>query len=232
MPQVDHGHQQRSDAGTSRQAALVVQGGPQDGTILPLSPETTTLGRESDNHVVLDEAAVSRRHALIVKTNTDHYLSDLGSTNGTYINRQKIEEGERLLRHGDVIHLGTGSVSYKFQHTGAATMVLSSTELPSDEVVVDAKGRNVYLSGERLEPPLSKREFDMLAILDARRGEAVSRDDIAMSVWSERPEGDVGNHEDRAVRPPRACPDRGGTLQAQAACHHTGLRVQAELTTQ
>ena len=127
------------------------------------------MGREKDNNIVLDEAAVSRKHAVIVKTDAGHYLSDLSSTNGTYINRRKIEEGEHLLRHGDVIHLGTSNISYKFQNTGAMTLILSATELPSVEVVVDTKARNVYMSGERLDPPLAKREFDLLSLLDSRR---------------------------------------------------------------
>jgi DNA-binding response OmpR family regulator len=53
----------------------------------------------------------------------------------------------------------------------------------SEAVVVDPKRREVYVRGERLEPAMSKKEFDLLSLLDSRRGEAVSREEIAVAVW-------------------------------------------------
>ena len=42
---------------------------------------------------------------------------------------------------------------------------------------------------------MTRKEFDLVMLLDERRSEAVSRDDIAKQVWPERPDGDLGNHE-------------------------------------
>lgn len=176
-------------------AVLLVQGGANNGMTIPLLGRTVTLGRQPDNDVVLDEAAVSRRHAVIIETKSGYSIKDLNSTNGTYVNRKRIGPEEHPLRHGDRIRLGGSNVTFIFRHSGATTLKLSVVEPPSEAVVVDAKARQVYIRGEKLEPPLSRKEFDLLQLLYSRRGEAVSREDIARYVWPERPDGDVGNHE-------------------------------------
>lgn len=177
------------------QAVLIVQGGPSHGAIKPLPSGVVTLGRQSDNFVVIDEAVVSRRHAAIVERGGAYYLRDLGSTNGTFINRQKIGEGEHLLKHNDTIRLGGSQVSLTFRHTGAPTLRISAIQPAPEPIVVDTRGRQVYLRGQLLAPPLARKEFDLLALLYSRRGEAIGRDEIARYVWPERPEGEVGEYE-------------------------------------
>ncbi len=162
---------------------LLMQGGPNTGETLALSTSHTTLGRHSDNAVVFDEALVSRRHAVIVETGAGFSIRDLGSTNGTYLNDERIGEDDRAIENGDVIRLG-----------GGRTMRLSTVGPATTDVVVDTRARQVYVKGERLEPPLTRKQFDLLMLLESRKGEAVSRDEIANSVWPERPQGDVGNH--------------------------------------
>ena len=70
-----------------------------------------TIGRKSDNDIQLDDAAVSSHHArLVLKANEylegykDVYLEDLGSTNGSVVNEQKVLK--QLLKHGDAIQIG------------------------------------------------------------------------------------------------------------------------------
>ena len=174
---------------------LVVQGGAESGSIVALSGSTTTLGRQPDNDVVLDEVAVSRYHAVIVVIDSEIRIRDLGSRNGTLVNRQRISKDDHALKQGGIIHLGGSNVSFRFQRAGTRTVSLSAIEPPSGVVVVDDKARQVYVRDQRLDPPLSRKEFDLLMLLDSKRGEATSRDEIAESVWAERPEGDVGNHE-------------------------------------
>ena len=192
----EDGSQKKSRAkDTEGDPVLVVQGGLDNGATIRLSSITHTLGRHADNDVVVDEAAVSREHAIIVKGETGYRLRDLGSTNGTFVNRRKIGTDERVLTHGDVIRLGGSTTSFKFNHAGSRTITLPAVESASDAVYVDTKARQVYVLGERLDPPTSRKEFDLLMLLDSRRGEAVSRDDISVEVWPERVQGDVGNHE-------------------------------------
>jgi len=73
------------------------------------------FGRIASNHVVIDDKAVSSEHAevLLLKGdngNVQYVLNDLGSTNGTFVNEQKIEK--QLLRHKDVIRVGWNNFSF------------------------------------------------------------------------------------------------------------------------
>ena len=155
---------------------------------------TVTLGRQSDNDIVVDEAGASRRHAAIRHADDGYYLVDLDSKNGTFVNNSRLD-GEHFLMHGDIIRLGGDDVSLVFKHPGGVTAELTVHDMEPENVSVDAKAREVWVDGNRLEPPLTRKEFDLLMLLDSRRGEAVSKDDMAAHVWSERAEGDVGDHE-------------------------------------
>lgn len=180
-------------------ASLLVQGGQGDGSLISLISATTTIGRQHDNDVVIDDASVSRRHASIIDTGSGYMVRDLVSTNGTFLNRQRIE-GEKPLKHGDVIRAGGSDTTFVFHDSmvGLQTVKVSTVDTATamqQGVYVDNRSREVYIDGELLDPALPRKEFDLLSLLYSRRGEAISRDDIAAEVWSERGEGDVGNHE-------------------------------------
>jgi pSer/pThr/pTyr-binding forkhead associated (FHA) protein len=63
-----------------------------------------TIGRLSDNTIVIDNSAVSSHHVRIAREGPQFVVEDLGSTNGTFVNGEKIEK--RALRHGDTILVG------------------------------------------------------------------------------------------------------------------------------
>ena len=69
---------------------LVVTDGELKGTVVPLSGGSVTIGRSPDSTLVLDDDYVSTRHARIYPNGTDWVLEDLGSTNGTWVNRTRI----------------------------------------------------------------------------------------------------------------------------------------------
>ncbi len=173
---------------------LVLHEGSGGEASFPLTSPMTTLGRQPGNDIVLDSPVVSRRHAIIAQSDQGYAIRDLGSTNGTFVNHQRIDQGEHLLQHGDLIQLG-GEVSLVFRHAGGRTLRVSLAGGMLYPIVVDSRARQVYVRGQPLDPPLARKEFDLLMLLEARRGEAISRDEIARDVWPERPEGDVGNHE-------------------------------------
>lgn len=81
---------------------------------IPVQFGVITVGRRSSNHIALpQDAYISGRHAEITTDNSGTYLTDLGSTNGTLINGQKLEPHERqLLLEGDEVQLG--QTRYKF----------------------------------------------------------------------------------------------------------------------
>jgi len=69
---------------------LVVVDGPIAGTTIPLTAEPITIGRADDSTVVLTDDYVSTRHARLVPGEGQWLVEDLGSTNGTYLDRQRV----------------------------------------------------------------------------------------------------------------------------------------------
>ena len=92
-------------------AALVIRaGGGRVGESFPLSGERMTIGRRPDSDVFLDDVTVSRDHALLVRRGGDFFLDDLGSLNGTYVNRHRIES--HRLEDGDELQVGKFKLTY------------------------------------------------------------------------------------------------------------------------
>lgn len=84
---------------------LVVKRGPNAGSKFFLDSETTEIGRNPDSDIFLDDITVSRRHAEITRKEGEGVkLNDVGSLNGTYVNKERVEEAE--LRSGDEIQVG------------------------------------------------------------------------------------------------------------------------------
>jgi len=83
---------------------LVVTRGEAAGSRILLDLPTTLAGRHPDSDLFLDDITVSRRHAEIVRDGDTYRVRDAGSLNGTYVNRERIEEA--ALTHGDVLQVG------------------------------------------------------------------------------------------------------------------------------
>ena len=88
----------------------VRSGGPQ-GAVFRLSQPSVAIGREPSSEVFLDDVTVSRRHATIEFSGRGAVLKDLGSLNGTYVNRRRIEADEPL-ESGDEIQVGKFRLVY------------------------------------------------------------------------------------------------------------------------
>jgi pSer/pThr/pTyr-binding forkhead associated (FHA) protein len=83
---------------------LIVRAGAQAGARFALQEEITRLGRHPESEISLDDITVSRRHAVIERTDDGYVISDAGSLNGTYVNQERVER--LLLRHGDELQIG------------------------------------------------------------------------------------------------------------------------------
>jgi hypothetical protein len=102
------------DEVTAQGAALVIRaGGGRVGESFPLDHDRMTIGRRPDSDVFLDDVTVSRDHALLVKRGGDYYLDDLGSLNGTYVNRHRIES--HRLEDGDELQVGKFKLTFLSQ---------------------------------------------------------------------------------------------------------------------
>jgi pSer/pThr/pTyr-binding forkhead associated (FHA) protein len=86
-------------------AVLVVKRGPQAGSRFSLDSPVTTAGRHPESDIFLDDITVSRRHAEIERRGEGYVVSDVGSLNGTYLNRERIEEASPL-ENGDEVQIG------------------------------------------------------------------------------------------------------------------------------
>ena len=92
-------------------AALVIRsGGGRVGESFPLQGDRMTVGRRPDSDVFLDDVTVSRDHALIVRRNGGYWLDDLGSLNGTYVNRRRIDS--HRLEDGDELQVGKYKLTF------------------------------------------------------------------------------------------------------------------------
>jgi len=82
-------HQESVLAGPK--SILWAHGGPDDGRKIQLDSELALIGRASSNDIIVDDAEVSRQHAGIRGDRNGHWIKDLGSRNGTFVNGELLE---------------------------------------------------------------------------------------------------------------------------------------------
>jgi hypothetical protein len=102
-------------------AVLVVIRGPNSGSRFVLTPDdapVVTIGRHPDSDIFLDDITVSRRHAEVCYRDGGFWAHDVGSLNGTYVNRQMMSQ-DQLLASGDEVQVG--KFRLLFLAPGAAT---------------------------------------------------------------------------------------------------------------
>ncbi|KGM19354.1 MULTISPECIES: oxoglutarate dehydrogenase inhibitor Odhl [Corynebacterium] len=85
-------------------ALLVVKRGPNAGSRFLLDQDTTAAGRHPDSDIFLDDVTVSRRHAEFRRNGDQYEVVDVGSLNGTYVNREP--KNSSVLSNGDEIQIG------------------------------------------------------------------------------------------------------------------------------
>ena len=97
--------------GTANGPALVIRaGGGRVGESFAVDHERMSIGRRPDAEVFLDDVTVSRDHALLIRRGDDWYLDDMGSLNGTYVNRSRIES--QRLEEGDEVQIGKYKLTF------------------------------------------------------------------------------------------------------------------------
>ena len=91
-------------------ALLVVCRGPNEGSKYMLDAEVTRAGRHPDSDIFLDDITVSRRHAEIIRRADGYHVLDVGSLNGTYVNRDRVEDAR--LTNGDELQIGKFKLAF------------------------------------------------------------------------------------------------------------------------
>ena len=89
---------------------LVVKRGAGSGSRFTLDADVVRAGRHPDSDIFLDDITVSRRHAEVRRTDRGYVVRDVGSLNGTYLNRERVDES--LLSNGDELQIGAFKLVY------------------------------------------------------------------------------------------------------------------------
>ena len=141
--------------------------------------ERVVIGRAVENEIVVTSKRISREHACVRREGWRVLLEDLGSTNGTYLNGERIHS-PRQLRDGDQIKVG--DVVFTFHDPD-----VTYQDSPLPELEIDVVAGVVRVSRQAVS--LAPKEFALLAYLFERTGEVCSKDEIGTAVWPEYKEG-------------------------------------------
>jgi pSer/pThr/pTyr-binding forkhead associated (FHA) protein len=136
---------------------------------------SNTIGRAVENDVVIVSKRVSREHARIRRDGRKWFIEDLGSTNGTFLNDERVLAAATL-RDGDRITIG--EVAFVFHDPDITTR-----ETPFPELEVNVRTGVARLN--RSAVALSPKEFSLVAYLFEHRGNVCSKDEIGRAVWAE-----------------------------------------------
>jgi len=114
------------------QYQLTMRSGPNPGTVYALDSDHISIGRDSSNSISVNDAEVSRHHARMSFQGGKYVLEDMGSTNGSFVNGQRLT-GPRVLKSGEVISFGEQIVFVyeAVESDPGATVVSSRAEIPS-----------------------------------------------------------------------------------------------------
>ncbi|HEX9389435.1 MAG TPA: FHA domain-containing protein [Anaerolineales bacterium] len=123
------------------QFQLIMRSGPTPGAAFTLEGDQLTIGRDSVNEIVINDAEISRRHARLTFQGGKYVLEDLGSTNGTFVNGQRLA-GPRVLKAGEVVSLGEQIV-----------MVFEATNFDAGATVVSPRAAAVPPVSRPVMPP-------------------------------------------------------------------------------
>lgn len=109
---------------------LIVRTGPNPGMVFDLTKEAMLMGRDVTNDIVLGDSEVSRQHSRISHTPGGYVLEDMGSTNGTFVNGERLMS-PTVLKPGDLIGIGeTVTLTFDATSPEAAETVARPAEQP------------------------------------------------------------------------------------------------------
>jgi len=173
-------------------AMLLMVEGPYAGKRFYVEESVLLVGRDADCDMVISDRQVSRRHASIMLEEGSYVLEDLGSKNGTFLNGQEVSEAQ-ILSDGDEIQI---ALCCKLAFVAADATAPVILDEPQQGLRMDLESKRVWIAGKELDPPISRAQYDLLALLYGEAGRVFSRDDVVDAVW---PEDDRDGISEQAI---------------------------------
>lgn len=182
-------------------AFIIVKSGDAEdiGKTFTLSNPVSVVGRRTSEHkpdIELNADVISRRHIEILLKDDRYWVKDLGSTNGTMLNDDRIISGNLYeLKHNSKLGLGVEGAS---AHTllvfkeSEGTSIMHRKRAAAGKHVgavkvawlkIDERKKEVIIDGE--DKKLSRKEYELLLFLYKNAGNVCSRDEIIEAVWPE-----------------------------------------------
>jgi predicted component of type VI protein secretion system len=107
---------------------LIMRTGPNPGKSFELTKNELYIGRDINNDIVINDSEISRKHVRLILQAGGYVLEDLGSTNGTFVNGQRLM-GPHVLRPGEMVLFGENvSLAFESGYDADATMVAGSVQ--------------------------------------------------------------------------------------------------------
>lgn len=167
---------------------LVIRRQGADPTQIEWSKPELAIGRENANDIIIDHPLASRRHARLEQDEHGFSVRDLDSTNGTYVNGERIT-GACALHNQDRVWVADTEIVFTdpeaTQKGPLPAEVLKRLRAAeeAEAIRLDGRAKDVYIQGNLLVPPLTVKEFQLLDLLYTHKGQVISKDDIAKGVW-------------------------------------------------
>jgi predicted component of type VI protein secretion system len=143
---------------SSSEFRMIVRTGPNPGTVFELTKEVSLIGRDVTNDVVVGDAEVSRQHSRLTRTPGGYVLEDLGSTNGTFVNGERLV-APRVMNPGDLVALGeTVSLTFDATSPEAAATVAQPAATAEPAKKAPGAGAQPAAQAQPAAPPISAEE--------------------------------------------------------------------------
>lgn len=149
-------------------AFLMVSTGPAAGTVYPVAEPSLVVGRSLDAEVRINEQAISNEHACLEQTDAGFTLRDLASTNGTYVNGQRIVHAV-VLASGDSIRMGSTTLTFVTRDSGLPKGTVRLHNPNPEQPLEVPQRRSAERESMAVPPPPNSQQTGSISLTDVVR---------------------------------------------------------------